>query len=65
MRIGKEPLHGARAAAERDRRRRAQLVWEQMRTCYDPEIPINIVDLGLVYECEVERDADGERDRRR
>ena len=29
-----------------------QLVWDQMRTCYDPEIPINIVDLGLVYECD-------------
>lgn len=28
-----------------------KLVWEQMKTCYDPEIPINIVDLGLVYEC--------------
>jgi probable FeS assembly SUF system protein SufT len=29
------------------------LVWEQLRTCYDPEIPVNIVDLGLVYECRV------------
>jgi probable FeS assembly SUF system protein SufT len=29
------------------------LLWDQMRTCYDPEIPINIVDLGLVYECNV------------
>ena len=28
------------------------LVWEQLRTCYDPEIPINIVDLGLIYNCE-------------
>jgi probable FeS assembly SUF system protein SufT len=28
-----------------------KLVWDQLRTCYDPEIPINIVDLGLVYEC--------------
>lgn len=27
------------------------LIWKQMSTCYDPEIPINIVDLGLVYEC--------------
>jgi len=30
-----------------------QLVWEQLRTCYDPEIPVNIVDLGLVYHCQV------------
>lgn len=28
-------------------------LWEQMRTCYDPEIPINIVELGLIYECKV------------
>ena len=30
-----------------------KLVWEQLRTCYDPEIPVNIVDLGLIYECTV------------
>ena len=28
-------------------------LWAQMRTCYDPEIPINVVDLGLIYSCEV------------
>lgn len=28
-------------------------VWMQMKTCFDPEIPVNIVDLGLVYECQV------------
>lgn len=37
------------------------LVWSQMKTCYDPEIPINIVDLGLIYRCELKRDEDGER----
>ena len=30
-----------------------KLVWDQLRTCYDPEIPVNIVDLGLIYECTV------------
>ncbi|OGW76507.1 MAG: putative Fe-S cluster assembly protein SufT [Omnitrophica bacterium RIFCSPHIGHO2_02_FULL_49_9] len=29
------------------------LVWEQLKTCYDPEIPVNIVDLGLIYECKI------------
>ena len=36
-------------------------VWDQLRTCYDPEIPINIVDLGLVYECDVKPNEDGTR----
>ena len=26
-------------------------IWEQLKTCYDPEIPVNIVDLGLIYDC--------------
>jgi len=28
-------------------------VWEQMKQVYDPEIPVNVVDLGLIYGCEV------------
>ena len=39
-----------------------ELVWDQLKTCYDPEIPVNIVDLGLVYLCELEPDADGKSD---
>jgi probable FeS assembly SUF system protein SufT len=29
-------------------------VWELLKTCFDPEIPVNIVDLGLVYECKID-----------
>ena len=34
-------------------------VWAQLRECYDPEIPVNIVDLGLIYSVEVTDDASG------
>lgn len=35
------------------------LVWRQLRSCFDPEIPVNIVDLGLVYDCQIEELHDG------
>jgi probable FeS assembly SUF system protein SufT len=38
-----------------------QAVWEQLKTCYDPEIPVNIVELGLIYSCRVETREDGTR----
>lgn len=34
-------------------------IWAQLKTCYDPEIPVNIVDLGLVYGCELQPTANG------
>jgi len=38
-----------------------KLIWEQLKTCFDPEIPINIVDLGLVYNCELHKNDHGKR----
>lgn len=34
-------------------------VWNQLKQCYDPEIPVNIVDLGLVYDCQLTKKDDG------
>ena len=40
-------------AATESRETIEKQVWDQLRTCYDPEIPLNIVDLGLIYSCQV------------
>jgi len=46
---------GQEAAAEQEAaaggKTTEELAWDQLRTCYDPEIPVNIVDLGLVCQC--------------
>ncbi len=36
-----------------------QEIWNVLKTCYDPEIPVNIVDLGLIYDCHVVDTDDG------
>ena len=60
--IGKEPpapIELPEGATDEDVER---LVWQQLRTCFDPEIPVNIVELGLVYAAEVVPRDDGRRD---
>jgi probable FeS assembly SUF system protein SufT len=36
-----------------------QAVWDALKTCFDPEIPVNIVDLGLIYDLAIENTAGG------
>lgn len=35
-----------------------QQIWDQLKTCYDPEIPVNIVELGLIYDLEIQENND-------
>ena len=50
---------GGRAADEVDE----QMIWDRLKTCYDPEIPVNIVDLGLIYDLRItpQKDGSGQR----
>jgi probable FeS assembly SUF system protein SufT len=59
--IGKEPIRPPEVPEDATDEEFEQVVWQQMRTCYDPEIPINIVDLGLVYECDIVKSENGDR----
>jgi probable FeS assembly SUF system protein SufT len=62
--IGKAPQNIVESAPaeELTQEKLEELVWDQLKTCYDPEIPVNIVDLGLVYLCELQEDAEGGKD---
>ena len=35
-----------------------QQIWDQLKTCYDPEIPVNIVELGLIYDLDIQENND-------
>ncbi|MEM7232053.1 MAG: putative Fe-S cluster assembly protein SufT [Planctomycetota bacterium] len=51
--LGKEVEAVQESDAPVDQSTVDQAVWAALATCYDPEIPVNIVELGLVYECKV------------
>jgi probable FeS assembly SUF system protein SufT len=61
--IGKTPTEAPQVVEDEDLtiEKLEKVVWEQLKTCYDPEIPVNIVDLGLVYLCEL-TDGEGGKD---
>ena len=59
--LGKEVAVGPELPPDATDEDVKQLVWDQMRSCYDPEIPINIVELGLVYTCDINHTPEGER----
>ncbi len=60
--LGKEPRHLHTLVSETDKIAVEKNCWEVMKTVYDPEIPVNIVDLGLVYMCNVEPTEKGGND---
>jgi probable FeS assembly SUF system protein SufT len=59
--IGKAPPEPLRLPDDAADEAVETLIWQQLRSCFDPEIPVNIVELGLVYACELERTEDGRR----
>jgi probable FeS assembly SUF system protein SufT len=54
--IGQEATLGSETLTDGDLE---QAAWDQLKTCYDPEIPVNIVDLGLVYSLSIKPHQDG------
>ncbi len=59
--IGKEIQPGPQLPDDHSEDDFRDLVWAQLKTCYDPEIPVNIVDLGLIYDVDYTRQDDGSR----
>ena len=59
--LGKEPVDPPEVPDNASDADIEAVIWEQLKTCYDPEIPVNIVDLGLIYRCELRPTGNGQR----
>ncbi len=59
--LGKKPVQIEKLPEDASGQQVEAMVWDQLRTCYDPEIPVNIVDLGLVYDCVVSDRENGQK----
>jgi len=61
--LGKELVADALPASQTepppDAEALERMIWDKMRKCFDPEIPVNVVDLGLIYDCQILPQDDG------
>ncbi|MBT8087502.1 MAG: putative Fe-S cluster assembly protein SufT [Gammaproteobacteria bacterium] len=59
--LGKEPVPPPQVPENASDADIEAVIWEQLKTCYDPEIPVDIVNLGLIYRCEITPLGNGQR----
>jgi len=59
--LGKEPVPPPEVPENATDADIEAVIWDQLKTCYDPEIPVDIVNLGLIYRCEVTPLGNGDR----
>jgi probable FeS assembly SUF system protein SufT len=59
--LGKEPVPPPKVPENASDADIEAVIWEQLKTCYDPEIPVDIVNLGLIYRCDVTPLGNGQR----
>ncbi|MBM37551.1 MAG: putative Fe-S cluster assembly protein SufT [Woeseia sp.] len=59
--LGKDPVPPPEIPKNATNEDIEAVIWNQLKTCYDPEIPVDIVNLGLIYKCEIRVLANGQR----
>ncbi len=59
--LGKEPVPPPEIPENATDEDIEDVIWQQLKTCFDPEIPINVVDLGLIYRLDVSSSTAGQR----